>query len=389
MSTDKVVVKTCKEYNHQLITSALADAFSLLGGLSQYIKPHQTVLIKPDLYHSTHPNEAKTTDPHIISSLAELISKAGAKCVIADSPNGVFTQSKLDNAYIKTKMLEASNNGHATLSSNDRISIINNPKGAHSRDIYIIDAINDADVIINVGKLRCDKNLGLIGCGQNLFGLIPGKIKELIKSRCYRLSDYYNYNIDIYQALQTKVVLNVLDGIVGCEANNTPRILNSIIIGSNPYAVDSTALEIINQSPNDNLLIQEACKRNMFDMKTINLGDNIEPLICSDYQFSTLTDNISNRSTKYFKRKYNSIQKRPVIKQSICKGCKVCVKACPMSAIQMQQSTAGEYATINYDKCIHCFKCQESCPYRIVETKAPFKYKSIDKHLQKRLHKDK
>lgn len=389
MSTDKVVVKTCKEYNHQLITATLADAFGLLGGLSQYIRPHQTVLIKPDLYHSTHPNEAKTTNPYVISALAELISKMGAKCIIADSPKGVFSQSNLDRAYGRTKMLEASNNGHATLSTNDHISIISNQNGTHCRDIYIIDAINDADVIINVGKLRCDKNLGLIGCSQNLFGLVPGKIKELIKSRCYRLADYYNYNIDLYQALQTKVVLNVLDGIVGCEANNTPRILNSIIVGTNPYAVDCTALEIINQPPDNNLLLQQACERNMFNMKTTNLGDNIEPLICSDYQFSTLTDNISNRSTKYFKRKYNSTQKRPVIKQSICKGCKVCVKACPMSAIQMQQCPAGEYATINYDKCIHCFKCQEQCPYKIVETITPFKYKSIDKHLQKRLRKDK
>ncbi len=158
MQNNKVALKVCKEYNCDKLNSKLKECFDLLGGLDMFIKPKQTVLLKPDLYCACEPNQAKTTNPNIVTALAELIAKLGAKCIIADSPKGNFKQSNLDRVYDKTQMLETSNNGNATLNTNDDISIIKNDNGEHCREIHIIDAINDADVIINVGKFRCDKH---------------------------------------------------------------------------------------------------------------------------------------------------------------------------------------------------------------------------------------
>lgn len=382
MRNTNVVLKKCMEYDSKLIATCLKDGFNLLGGLESFIKPNQTVLIKADLYHSTEPNIAKTTNPNVVSALAELIGKIGARCIIADSPKGDFGLSKLDNVYVKTKMLEASNNGDATLNTNDEISVISNPNGEKCREIYIMDAINDVDVIINVGKFRCEQYLGLIGCSQNLFGLVPGKFKELIKSRCYTLNAYYNYNIDLYEALENKVVLNVLDGVVGCEANNDPRILNTILVGENPYAIDCVALKIINQTPEDSLLLNECVRRQKLNFDFKILGDNIEPLVCSDFNYSVFTENIKKGSNSYFKKEYNSRQKRPEIPAKLCKGCKTCVSTCPMKAIEMQHSQLGEYAVINFDKCVNCFKCVSDCPYKIIKTKTPIKYKHIDKIIK-------
>lgn len=382
MRDTKVAVKVCKEYNVKLITNALGESFDLLGGLSNFIKPSHTVLIKPDLYLSTEPNEAKTTHPNIITALSDLIDTIGAKCVIADSPKGNFKQSALDNTYAKTQMLQSSNNGHATLNTNDNVNIITNPNGEHCRDIYVIDAVNDADVIINVGKLRCDKNLGLIGCSQNLFGLVPGKVKELVKSRCYTLNSYYNYIIDLYEALENKVILNVLDGIVGCEANNDPRILNTLLVGENPFSIDSVALNIINQEPANSLLLKECVRRNKFDFSAQPVGDKIEPLVCSDFHYSTSLSNIKSGSDASFKRKYNRTQQRPIIPSKLCKGCKVCVASCPMKAIDMTETALGEHAVVNYDKCISCFSCVRDCPYKIIKTKTPIKYKFINKSIK-------
>jgi uncharacterized protein (DUF362 family) len=385
MRDTKVVLKECKEYALDTVSLKLKEGFELLGGLNKFIKPNHTVLIKPDLYHCAEPNEAKTTHPNIITALAELIAKIGAKCIIADSPKGDFKQSNLDNTYVKTQMLQASNNGDATLNANDDIAIITNPKGEHCRDIYVIDAVNDADVIINVGKFRCDKRLGLIGCGQNLFGIIPGKFKELIKSRCYTLKSYYNYNIDLYEALENKIVLNLLDGIVGCEANNDPRILNAILIGENPYAVDSVALKIINQNPEEDLLLSESVRRNKCKFILELEGDKLEPLVCSDFNYTSFLDNVKSGSLQTLKREYNRRQKRPIISSKLCKGCKICVSHCPMNAIKMEYSDMGEYAFIDCDKCVNCFKCVEVCPYKVVQTKTPVKYSAINKMIKKSL----
>ena len=386
MRNTQVAVKICKKYDTTSISSSLNNCFELLGQLSNFIKPEHTVLIKPDLYHCTQPNEAKTTNPNIVSALAELVDKIGAKCIIADSPKGDFTQSNLDRTYIKTQMLQASNNGHAILSINENISTLTNPNGEHCRDIYVIDAINDADVIINVGKFRCEQHLGLIGCSQNLFGLIPGKVKELVKSRCYTLNAYYNYLIDLYETLENKIVLNVLDGIVGCEANGDPRILNTILVGENPYAVDATALKIINQNPEECMLLAESVRRNKFNFTYKTIGDNIEPLVCNDFHYSSFLENIKTGSKNYFKRVYNRTQKRPIISSKLCKGCKICLDNCPMKAIEMQSNDLGEHARIDYDKCINCFACLQNCPYKIIKTKTPIKYSLIDKKVKKSLN---
>ena len=387
MRDSKVVVQICKEYKNEEIALSLKHGFDLLGGLSSFIKPSHTVLIKPDLYCATEPNEAKTTNPQVVVALAELIDKIGAKCIIADSPKGDFKHSVLDNAYMKTKMLEASNDGHAVLNTNENISVINNPNGEHCRDIYVIDAVNDADVIINVGKLRCDKYLGLIGCGQNLFGLIPGKMKDVVKARCHNLKTYYNYTIDLYEALEDKIILNILDGIVASEANNEPRILNSLIIGQNPYSVDATALKVINQQPSEYLLLCEAERRGKYTQSFECVGDNVDSLVCSDFHYSTFYENIKPGSSFSFKNNYNRTQKRPTINQKSCKGCNACIKSCPMGAISMKQTNLGEHAVIDYSKCISCFKCLQTCPYKIVKTKQPVKYKLIDKKIQKAIKK--
>ena len=388
MRNTTVALKICTEYANQPVFNALKQGFDLLGGLSAVIKPSHKVLIKPDLYCSSYPNEAKTTNPNIVSALAELVAKIGAKCTIADSPKGNFNPSLLDKAYVKTQMLEASNNGNASLNTNHKISTISNPNGKCCRDIYIIDAVNEADVIINVGKLRCDKNLGLIGCSQNLFGLIPGKFKNLIKSRCYELKSYYNYAIDLYEALEDKIVLNVLDGIVGNEANGDPRILNTLIVGENPYAVDAVALKIINQKPENNPLLIESTVRNKFEFNNTVLGDNLNGLICSDFKYPKLNSNVTKGSQAHFKRLYKATQKRPLISSKLCKGCNVCTKTCPMKAISMQKMPIGDSAIVNYTKCISCFKCVDSCPYKIIKTKTPLRYAAIDRMIKK-VHSDK
>lgn len=381
MEENKVAFKICKEYNTEKIANCLEDAFLLLGGLEQYIKPKMTVLIKPDLYLSSTPNSAKTTHPTVVSAVAELVAKCGATCVIADSPYGEFSQSKLDSTYVKTEMLNASNDGNATLNINDKVCVFPYEKGVITKSFYFIDAINDIDLIINVGKFRCDKFLGLVGCSQNLFGLTVGKMKNLIKTKCYTQDKFYNYILDTYEALEDKIVLNVLDGIVSCETNNLPRILNSIIVSPNPMTADALALKLINQSPEDSKLLQIANDRNLFSFNYEILGDNYEPLIISDYTYQLNPNTILRGNENKLFKSYLKHYKQISISPSECKGCKKCTHYCPVKAINM----VGECAKVDYKKCINCFKCVDKCPYKVIKIKNPLRFKIIEENLNKNL----
>jgi NAD-dependent dihydropyrimidine dehydrogenase PreA subunit len=48
-----------------------------------------------------------------------------------------------------------------------------------------------------------------------------------------------------------------------------------------------------------------------------------------------------------------------------CNGCKVCIDACPMDVIRLDEAT--KKAVIKYRKdCIVCFNCEEDCPTQAI-----------------------
>lgn len=61
-----------------------------------------------------------------------------------------------------------------------------------------------------------------------------------------------------------------------------------------------------------------------------------------------------------------------IVIEEKCKGCKLCVKACPFDAIDM----VGKLAVIN-EKCTACNQCIESCPFTAIE-KTPEKQAATD-----------
>lgn len=380
MQKTEVAFKICKQYKTDNISACLNSAFDLIGGLAQYIKPKTKVLIKPDLYSATQPDLAQTTHPTVVSAVAELVAKCGASCVIADSPYGDFSQAKLDAVYVKTEMLNASNDGNASLNTNTGVYIADNPNGVIAKQLYLIDAINDADIVINVGKFRCDKYLGLIGCTQNLFGLTAGKVKNLIQTKCYTQEKFYNYILDTYALLEDKIVLNVLDGIVSFETNNTPRILNTLIVGTNPLCVDAVALNVINHTADESQLFDLAQARDLYPEFKI-VGDDINSVVLCDYNYLVSADNIKKGGKTRLHKAYLHQFKQVTISPAECKGCKKCIAPCPVNAIDM----AGEHAVVDYTQCINCFKCVGCCPYKVIKTKTPLKHKKIMENINKKI----
>lgn len=51
-----------------------------------------------------------------------------------------------------------------------------------------------------------------------------------------------------------------------------------------------------------------------------------------------------------------------------CIGCKICMKDCPTSAINIKKLDDGTFAAeIDLDKCIYCAQCVDSCPKKALE----------------------
>jgi len=60
-----------------------------------------------------------------------------------------------------------------------------------------------------------------------------------------------------------------------------------------------------------------------------------------------------------------------IIDREICKGCLLCVRACPLKVLEQdaELNSTGSYPckAVNIDKCIGCGNCFEVCPDVAIE----------------------
>ena len=372
-------------YDINVIQKSLEKAFFSLD-VNQIFKPKAKVLIKVCLPGDYSPDMAETTNPAVVRALVNILSGFGCKCIVADSPYKKYTNSNLDQVYVNSGMLEVANLTKCELNTNLKTYILHYENGIMSKQLTLLDVINEVDFIVNVGKVKFDDELGYLGASSNMFGLIPGNKKEVELNRCLTLKDFNNYIVDIVEAMGNKLVLNILDCIVAQEKGKTQRMMYCLGVGTNCFNLDAAILDII-KVPFENTILKQAEERNLFNhtkpYKSIGESVNkfsIEDFVYTEFDNSTHIHKNSKQRVKFYK----SNQARTKIEPSKCKGCSICSKICPTKAIAMKYDKNGElYAEIDYKKCILCNKCLTACPYFVVEKVEPRAYKNLEKEIKK------
>ena len=402
MEKKLVSLRACEDYNQDNVDRAIGQVLEDLGGLEKYITPDMTVVLKINLLTKATPTQAITTHHSIVEAVAKRVVALGAKCIIADSPAAKYTPAHLASIYEASGMNIASHNSGASLNDNFESVAKDLPNAERLRHVEIIDVIDKADAIINICKMKTHELTGYSGCVKNLYGIIPGLIKAQTHALFPKLKDFCNALIDLQQSIKDKLVLNIVDAVVGMEGPGpkagTPRIVNRIIGSADPYSADAVLVRLMNVDPINMPLLKEAVRRKMIDSKfEVELvGEKLEDSIIKDYKtIFVSSDAYSPVVPKWFQPTFRRLfQRRPVIKPSACKGCKRCYEHCPGEAIRMEYDRQGGlYAKIDYKKCINCFCCQEVCPFNVVKVKVPLGFKMIqskqirrDKKQAKQLH---
>jgi uncharacterized protein (DUF362 family)/Pyruvate/2-oxoacid:ferredoxin oxidoreductase delta subunit len=316
------------------------------------------VLIKPNLLAPATPEQAILTHPAVIRCVAEYILERGARPLIADSPGiGPF------------EMILRRNGIHAALAGlgcecrpfQNSVQVdVGSPFGA----IAIAQEAVQADVIVNLAKLKSHSQMLLTLAVKNLFGCIIG----------YRKPEWHmRAGIDrqIFARLLVRIgrtlkpAFNILDGILALEGDGPgrggiPRRVGVLMAGRDPFAVDLAVCRMLGLAPEQVPLLKVAAEEGLLPELEI---DGILPKI-RDFRLPVLTALVFGpRFLHPFTRRH--LLRRPVCDRTLCRLCGECWKICPADAIAQR----GESLQFDYNRCIRCNCCVEICPFGALRTR--------------------
>ncbi len=369
----KVSVIKCKDYNYTELKEALNITFKNLGGIEKYITKGTKVALKPNLLMPCNPNTAATTNPYLIHALTDILIEHGAIVSIVESPGGPYIKTNLKNVYKACGMEAIAEKTELKLNFDLSVKLHNIADGKLLKKVEIIEPLLNADIIINLPKLKTHGQMTYTGAVKNMFGSVPGAKKAEYHFRMSQYDFFANALIDIF--LATKPGLSIMDAVVGMDGNGpsagTPKRLGFIAASKDAFALDLTCLKIVNVPPEQVPIIEQAIKRGLCpsDIREINIcGTPLDEIKIDDFSIPEpdKLNSINFTDSKFFNLMANCILKpKPVINKKLCTGCKICADNCPAKIMV----TNNKIPRIELSKCIRCFCCQELCPQHAIKIK--------------------
>ena len=81
---EKSKVAIAKAADYSQAERAVREAIDLLGGVRSFVKPTDTVIIKPNMIAATKPEEGEVTDPAIVEAVVKVIKETGATVKVGE-----------------------------------------------------------------------------------------------------------------------------------------------------------------------------------------------------------------------------------------------------------------------------------------------------------------
>jgi uncharacterized protein (DUF362 family)/NAD-dependent dihydropyrimidine dehydrogenase PreA subunit len=388
MKKSPVALSKCSSYDKEKLTLLLESQFRD-AGITKELICEKNVVIKPNLVMNKEPEFAATTHPSVIAAAARVLKKMGAaKITIAESSGGPYTEATIKAHYKGCGITEMAIDEGIDLNTKNGATVMHYPDGVKCKTFNIIDPIAEADVIVNICKLKTHSLTKMSAGTKNLFGCIPGVEKFEMHATFPDYADFGGMICDICEMLcSRKKIIAITDAIVGMEGDGptagTPRTIGALYMSENPFASDivgETLLGFEGTVP----IVREAVARGLCpaDISGVTvLGNDVSALRITDFKEPGTAENRSVSALSFFSggKLGRFFMPRPKADPSLCKGCGECVASCPQHTIELVSRRGKKIAKVRHADCIRCYCCQELCPFAAIKIKKNVIIKIINK----------
>ena len=227
-----------KHRSFERVLGLVREALDHLGGISRFVKPGQTALIKPNQTVFYSAEEGCTTDPLVVGALIRLAREAGAGNVqVAESSGGFF--SSLECMRI-TGMAAIAEREGAELIDLGSDAVPNRtvpiPGGRVVREVPLPAPLLDADVVINVPKAKNHHIEPITGALKNWVGAV----NQAWRHHNHGDEEMAGRFMDLMTV--SRPHLCVVDALIAGEGDgpiaNLPRWCGCILASEDPVATD-------------------------------------------------------------------------------------------------------------------------------------------------------
>ena len=176
---------------------ALLGIFDDCGGLETLVKKDARVVIKPNLVMRKTPESAATTHPALLEELILLVKERTDDITLVECPGGPGT-AVLVEGILRTTGIRAVCDAHGVkIVPEPSPRIVKTPDAFAARTLSLSSEMLDAEVFINLGKLKSHSLTTFTGCSKNLYGAIPGLVKVEYHARFAEIGEFANLICDI------------------------------------------------------------------------------------------------------------------------------------------------------------------------------------------------
>jgi len=370
----KVAIQKIK--NEDVKTSVFS-ALELINAKELMQKDNMVVLLKPNILMGKPPERGVNTHPDVVRSVIQWVKQFNpAKIYVCDSAGGAkvgITEKAIIDSGIGIVCEEEGVECLPFEKSERKIYKIEDP--LELEEISSSKLIEDADLIINIPKIKTHWQCTLTCCIKNMFGTVLLANKAKTHAQAAVLDRFCSALADIYSV--SKPQLTVIDGYI-CMEGQGPSSgdavkLDLILAGYDPVALDSVVCKIIGFDPSEVLYLAKAEQKELgsTDLEKVEIiGETIED-VYRKFKRPKLKP-ISMPLPKWLADYLGKTIFRATVKfnREKCKLCSTCWTNCPVNAITPPEIIKkGNIPIWDKKKCITCFCCVELCPHEAVKFK--------------------
>lgn len=245
-------------------------AIEAIGGMGRYVKPGQTVVLKPNIGWERRPEAGANTNPVLVKRVVEHCYKAKAKKVYifdhtVDDESKCYELSGIEQAAKETGAVMVPGDGSKYYR---KVKI---PGGKNLTSTSVHRLVLDSDVYINIPVLKHHGSAGLTMALKNQMGTVKRMYSFHLKGLHDCISEL---------GLHRKPDLNIVDAYRVTMANGPQRakpddisLKKSLLVSDDIVAVDAASARLFGVDPSTINYIKQAHQLGLgqIDLAKVNI----------------------------------------------------------------------------------------------------------------------